>query len=508
MTTTHTASRRDFLRHLGMGAAAFGLGTLLHRSFSMSEALAATAAETGAKQPNILFILMDDMGWMDTSAYGSEFYETPNIDRLAEMGMRFTDAHAANPLCSPTRASIMTGKYPARLKLTAPTGHLPTNLEEPTVPESAGPNQEFLMPGSRTQLPEGEYTIAEALRDAGYHTGFIGKWHLGREPYWPDKHGFDMNIAGAHHPGPPSYFSPYGIETIEDGPEGEYLSDRVSDEAIRYIEEHRDGPFFLCLWHFAVHSPWNAKLDDMEQFFGKVDPRGEQHNPLIAGMHYNVDMNLGRILERIEDLGLAEDTLIIFTSDNGQLRTVPGAAGSPRNNTPLSGGDHITSNAPLRGGKAQIWEGGTRVPLIAVWPGVIEPGAICDTTVSTVDFYPTFLEMTEATTKSGQILDGESLLPLLTQQGNLSRESIFCHFPHTPLDAKAPSAYVRKGPWKLIRFFELGDELYNLDEDIGETTDLAEGEPEVLAEMQALMDDYLEDTGALIPKRNPNYQGS
>lgn len=507
MNAQQQTSRRDFLRQLGMGTAALGMGALSGSVLSASEASAATTPGPHGARPNILFVLMDDMGWVDTSVYGSKFYETPNIDRLAAMGMRFTEAHAANPLCSPTRASIMTGKYPARLKLTAPTGHLPTELEEPTIPDSAPPGQQFLMPPSRTQLPEGEYTLAQALKDAGYSTGFIGKWHLGREPYWPDKHGFDVNIAGAHNPGPPSYFSPYDIETIEDGPEGEYLSDRVSEEAIQYIEAHQEDPFFLCLWHFAVHSPWNAKLEDMEDYFGKVDPRGEQHNPLIAGMHANVDKNLGRILDRLEELGIADNTLIIFSSDNGQLREVPGKEGAQRNNTPLRGGDHITSNAPLRGGKAEIWEGGTRVPLIMVWPDQIAPGTVCAEVVSSVDFYPTLLEVAGATPETNQILDGESLMPLLTQQGTLDRESIFCHFPHTPLNAKAPSAYVRKGPWKMIRFFELGDELYNLDEDLGETTDLAVREPEVLEEMQALMDAYLEDTGALIPRLNPNYRG-
>lgn len=502
-----TTSRRNFLKQLGLAATAYGMASLLSRALLMPQAIAATQSNAVNSRPNILFILMDDMGWMDTGVYGSKFYETPNIDALAARGMRFTDAHAANPLCSPTRASIMTGKYPARLKITAPTGHLPTVLEEPVIPDTAPPGQKFLMPDSRTQLPLDEYTIAQALKDAGYHTGFIGKWHLGQEPFWPDKQGFEVNIAGAHHPGPPSFFSPYGIETIEDGPEGEYLTDRISDEAIQYIKAHKDAPFFLCLWHFAVHSPWNAKLEDMERFFGKVDPRGEQHNPLIAGMHYNVDQNLGRILEALEEFGIADNTMIIFTSDNGQLREVPGAAGSPRNNTPLRGGDHVTSNAPLRGGKAQIWEGGTRVPLIVTWPDHITPGSVCDTTVSSIDFYPTLLEVAGASAQPAQIIDGESILPLLTQSGTLHREALFCHFPHTPLLAKGPSAYVRKGDWKMIRFFELGDELYNLRDDIGETTDLAEQHPEVLAEMQQLMAHFLEDTGALIPRLNPNYRG-
>ena len=488
---------------MGMSAATIGVRALTRRAFGMPQA----AASMRGARPNFLFILMDDMGWMDTGVYGSEFYETPHIDRLAAMGMRFSDAYAANPLCSPTRASIMTGKYPGRLKLTAPTGHLPTDLDEPSIPEEASPQQRFLMPNSRTQLPLDEYTLAEALRDVGYHTGFIGKWHLGQEPFWPDKQGFDVNIAGGPNPGPPSYFSPYGLPNIEDGPEGEYLTDRLTDETIRYIEKHQDQPFFLCLWHFAVHSPWNAKQEDMERFYGKVDPRGEQHNPLIAGMHYNVDQNIGRILDTLDDLGIADNTVIVFTSDNGQLRTVPGEPGAPRRNTPLRGGDHVTSNAPLRGGKAQIWEGGTRIPLIVAWPGHIEAGSLSDTVVSSVDFYPTLLELAGAAPKPDQIIDGESILPVLSQTGELEREAIFCHFPHTPLAAKGPSAYVRKGDWKLIRFFELSDELYNLRDDIGETTDVAAAHPDVLADMQRLMDRFLEDTGSLIPRLNPNYRG-
>jgi arylsulfatase A-like enzyme len=502
MPRQSTLSRREFMRAAAASVAASSVAGL----FARTPILRIASADANPKnRPNILFLLMDDMGWMDTSVYGSRYYETPHIDRLAEKGVRFTDAHAANPLCSPTRASIMTGKYPGRLKLTAPTGHLPTDPTEPTVPEKGRPNQRFLLPGSRTQLPLEEYTLAEALKDAGYHTGFIGKWHLGQEPFWPDKQGFDVTIAGAHNPGPGNYFSPYHLENLKDGPPGEYITDRLTDEAIHYIEDHRDEPFFLCLWHFAVHSPWNAPLEDMEPFLGKVDPRGEQHNPVIAGIHYNVDRNLGRLFAAIEELGIADDTLIIFTSDNGQLLQVPGSKGAPRRNTPLRGGDHVSSNAPLRGGKGQIWEGGTRVPLIVMWPGRIPPGSVCDTPVSSVDFYPTLLEAAGAAPRPGQVIDGESLLPLLTGTGELKREAIFCHFPHTPVQAKGPSAYVRKGDWKMIRYFELGDELYNLREDIGETTDLSSQRPDILAEMQQLMDRFLRDTGSLIPALNPNY---
>jgi arylsulfatase A-like enzyme len=465
-------------------------------------------------KPNIVFILLDDVGWMDSTTYGSRYYETPNMDRLAAEGMRFTDAYAAAPICSPTRASILVGQWPARLRMTTPSGHMPTRTEEPTLQPRARPDQKVLIAQSRTQLPLEEFTIAEALKEAGYATGFIGKWHLGREDYWPDKQGFDVNVGGAHHPGPPSYFSPYRIVNLPDGPSGEYITDRLTDEAIKFMDEHREGPFFLCLWHFAVHSPWEPKPEVVEKYRDKVDPRGEQHNPEMAALIESTDESLGRILDHLESTGLASGTLVVLFSDNGGLVRVPGGPEVIRCNGRYRGGDHITSNRPLRGGKGTIYEGGTREPLIIRWPGVVKPGSLCHEVVTSVDFYPTLLEITGLKPNPDQVLDGSSFVPLLVGNRPASREAIFCHFPHySRVGNHAPATSVRKGDWKLIRFYGEGPttsqnafELYNLREDMGESRNLSRDHPEKVREMDAMIDEFLKDSGALVPIPNPVYQ--
>lgn len=465
----------------------------------------AAAQDLRAKRPNIVFILADDLGWMDTAAYGSKYYETPNITRLAERGMLFTEGYAACPLCSPTRASILTGQYPARLRFTQPSGHLPTNLEPPSVPDAVAKSRPLTTPTSPTQLGLETVTIAEILKNAGYATGFVGKWHLGREPYWPDKQGFDVNVAGGHYPGPPSYFSPYSIETLADGPEGEYLTDRLTDEALEFIEAQRSGPFFLALWHYTVHSPWQSKAEEEARFSEKADPRGEQRNPLIAGMIASFDQSVGRILDALDVHGLSEDTIVVFTSDNGQLTAVPGKPGRERKNTPLKSGDHVTSNAPLRGGKGLIYEGGVRVPYIVSWPGVVAPGSRTRAIASSIDFFPTFLAAAGLDAPEGHVVDGVSLLPVLTNAGALEREALFCHFPHYVGVGNKPSTSVRKGSWKLIRFYEGYDELYDLESDIGERNNLAAVHPQKVAELSELIDRFLVGTNALVPKPNPNY---
>ena len=485
-------SRRQFLRAAAAGAACSVWGM---------PGKASSQTQRGTR-PNILFILADDMGWMDCELYGSRYYEMPHLTRLARRGMRFTNAYAASPLCSPTRGSIMTGKYPARLGITTPACHLPPlSADTPMLAEKGPKHQKMVTPQSRRFLPLSEYTIGEAFRDAGYHTGFIGKWHLGlQEQYWPRHQGFLYDL-GAPNPGPPSYFSPYRIKTIPDGPEGQYITDRVTDEAIGYLRSHKDEPFLLCWWHFAVHAPYQAKKDMIDAFRDKVDPRGVQDCPTMAAMLKSMDDGIGRVLDMLDELGLADNTIIVFVSDNGgnMYDEVDGT-------TP-------TNNAPLRVGKGNAYEGGTRAPCIVVWPDELEPDSQCDEIVSTVDFYPTLLEMAGLPPKPKQHVDGVSFVPALKGQGRLHREAVFCHFPHyVPATQNRPCTWVRKGDWKLLRFYGEGPnrghgfELYNLKDDIGERNNLADRMPMKVAELNALIDRFVKDTGALVPVKNPAYE--
>ncbi len=480
-------SRRDFLARCGAVVSTFSYtGSIF--------------AQTKPKLPNILFILADDLGWMDSSLYGSQYYETPNLKRLARRGMMFTNAYAANPLCSPTRASIMTGKFPARLKITAPAGHLPPLPNQPLLKKQGPPWQKIVWPRSKRFLPLEEFTLAEALKEVGYQTAFIGKWHLGHEPWWPKKQGFDINIAGGQYPGPPSYFSPYKIKTLPDGPTGEYLTDRLTNEAIKYLKQDRRDPFFLCFWHYAVHAPFQAKEDITKKYRQKKDPRGRQKCPVMASMIQSLDESIGRILDTLDKLKLSDNTIIFFTSDNGG-NMYSDVEGNPP-----------TNNYPLRGGKATIYEGGTREPTVIVWPGVVKPGSRCDEIISSIDYYPTILDILNLNPQPNQHFDGVSIVPLLEGKSKLDREAIFCHFPHMiPATDNWPCVYVRCGDWKLIRFFHAAEddkhryELYNLAEDVSETNNLAAKMPVKVQQLDALIEQHLQDTGALVPKLNPRY---
>jgi arylsulfatase A-like enzyme len=455
--------------------------------------------------PNFVFILLDDLGWRDIGCYGSTYYETPNLDRLATEGMRFTDAYASCPVCSPTRASILTGRYPARVGVTNWIG---------------GYAKGKLLDAPHTDhLPLEEFSLAAALKRAGYNTYHVGKWHLGAEDYWPDRHGFDVNVAGCDwgwlHNG---YFSPYGIPTLRDGPEGEYLTDRLTDEAIELIRTNGDKPFFLHLAYYTVHTPIECKeayvrkfeqkardigLDESDpfeegEFFPcehkkhlRVIRRRIQSNPTYAAMVYSMDENVGRLLAMLDEMGIAENTVVVYTSDNGGLAT---AEGSP------------TTNAPLSEGKGWMYDGGTREPLIVRWPGVIEPGSQCSALTTSPDFYPTFLDMAEVDPIPAQHCDGVSILPLLKGRDGLEREAIFWHYPHYGNQGGTPGSSVRAGDYKLIEFFEDGRlELYNLREDIGEERDLAHDEPARAKELHEMLVDWRARVEARIPQPNPDY---
>ncbi len=460
--------------------------------------------------PNIVFILIDDMGWRDLSCQGSAFYETPHIDRLAVEGMRFTDAYASCPVCSPTRASVMTGKYPATVGI--------TNF-------IAGNAWGKLMGVPYFHaLPKAETTVAAALKAGGYRTYHVGKWHLGSRGNWPEDFGFDANVGGCHLGHPPSYFSPYRIEALADGSEGEYLTDRLTDEAIALIAEHgpagehRHRPFFVNLWHYTVHTPLQAPADLVEKYRQKAARMGLddahaleegdafpclhkkdqrivrrkfQSHAVYAAMIENLDANVGRVLAALDQHGLADDTIVIFTSDNGGLST---AEGSP------------TTNAPLSEGKGWMYDGGVREPLLVRWPGAVRPGSTCDTPVTSTDFYPTFLDAAGLPPRPEQHCDGESLLPLLRGTGPLQRDAIYWHYPHYSNQGDTPACAIRAGDWKLIEHFEDDRlELFNLRDDIGENHNLAPVEPELVRDLHQRLVAWREAIEAKIPEPNPHY---
>jgi arylsulfatase A-like enzyme len=490
------------------------------------------------RKPNIVFFLVDDMGWMDCGIYGSKYYETPNIDRFAQRAMRFTSAYA-QPLCSPTRASLLSGKYPTRHGVTTASGHQPPQPPGfKFLPDTAPPNQAMLTPTSKNYLDPSEYTLAEALRDAGYRTGHIGKWHLGlTQPHWPEQQGFDIAFHCHPDPGPPgNYFSPYGVVaegkpggktkvgTITDGPAGEYIVDRLADEAVKFITENKDRPFFLNLWNYGVHGPWGHKPEYTKKFAAKSDPRGAQGNPIMASMLQSVDECFGRVLETLDRLGLAENTIIVFNSDNGgnTHSNVPGTGKTERAEKGKSeslkdwrkwAGDlPPTNNAPLREGKAWLYEGGTRVPLMWAWAGHIKPGTTSDAVVGHIDLYPTLLELAGIPRPAQQTIDGVSYATVLRQTGTLDRKAFFNYFPHGASVGRAGGVSVRAGEWKLIRWFGVpsGDtaryELYNLGTDLGEAANLAVSEPGRVKELDALIESFLADTGATYPRPNPAAQ--
>ncbi len=434
----------------------------------------------GAAKPNVVFILIDDLGWADLGCTGSRYYETPRIDQLARQGMRFTDAYAACPACSPTRASILTGKYPARLHLTD------------WIPGHTPPHKKLLIPDWRKYLPLEEVTIAEALKSAGYATAAIGKWHLGPERYFPERQGFDLNVAGSNAGAPRSYFYPYGKRPqLREGKPHEYLTDRLTDEAIRFITAQRGKPFFLYLSHYAVHTPIQAKPALTAKYQDKPGSKG-QASPVYAAMVDSVDQSVGRIMDTLDRFDLTGRTIVIFFSDNGGLLR-PAA----------------TSNAPLRSGKGFPYEGGVREPLIVRWPGVVEPGSVCSEVVTSVDFYPTLLELIGIEGKGARkgTMDGVSLAPLLKQTGTLSRDAIFWHYPHYNPIGGYPYGAIRQGNWKLIEFYEdMHVELYNLKDDIGERHDLAAAQPELAVELRKRLHAWRTATNAQMPTPNPEFQ--
>lgn len=453
------------------------------------------------KKPNFVFFLVDDLGYMDVGCNNpNTFYETPNIDQLAQEGTRFTDAYAACPVCSPTRASIMAGKYPARIGTTDYFGA--------AQPENWKRNTQLLPTEYLDRLPLEEVTLAEALKEGGYATFFAGKWHLGEtEDLWPEYQGFDINKGGWSKGGPyggKRYFSPYINPRLENGEDGEHLPDRLARETIKFIEANKDTTFLAYLSFYSVHTPLMGRPDLVEKYEQKKknmqipdsiwgieggrQVRLVQEHAVYAAMVEAMDLAVGKVLDKLKELKLDDNTVVVFMADNGGLSTSEG---------------HPTSNLPLRAGKGWLYEGGIREAMIIKWPGKTKAGSVESTPVISTDFYPTFLEMAGLEQKPEQHKDGVSLASLLANGKAPSREAIFWHYPHYGNQGGSPGAAVRKGDYKYIKFYgDKADEMYNLSNDLSEQHDLINEMPEKATELRSLLDNWLKEVDAKIPVKN------
>ncbi len=454
-----------------------------------------------AEKPNLLFILADDLGWADTTLYGqTKLYQTPQLERLAARGMTFERAYTSSPLCSPTRSSILTGLHPARTGLTTPNCHGPEVNLKATIRDSAAPNRRLTNINSVTRLDPKYETLSERLKSEGYATAHFGKWHLGSEPYSPLENGFDIDIPHWHGPGPAgSYVAPWKFKTFKEAYPGEHIEDRMGDEIVKYLEAQKGSgePFFINYWQFSVHAPFNAKEKLIEKHRKRIDSTDEQRSPTYAAMVETLDDNVGKVLDALDRLDLAKETIIIFYSDNG---------GNMYNEVD---GTTPTSNRPLRGGKGNNWDGGVRVPAVVVWPGKVKAGARNNNLITSTDLYPTILEMLDLDPSPNQNFDGVSILPAL-QGGELDRNAIFTFFPHATRvpDTLPPSAAIYQGDWKLLRLFHNLDDgedelrLFNLAEAIGEHSEVASQHPGRVLKMNARLTEFLKESHAVYPKLN------
>lgn len=451
--------------------------------------------------PNVIVILADDLGYMDVGAYNPQsFYETPHLDRLAQEGIRFTDAYAAAPVCSPTRASIMAGKYPARMHTTDWFGA----PQPETIDRHWTRNQPLLPAAYVEQLPHEEASLAEAFREAGYRTLFAGKWHLGKEGSYPEDHGFEINKGGWERGGPyggDKYFSPYGNPKLDDGPAGEHLPARLAQETVAFIQAEDERPFFAFLSFYSVHTPLLARPDLQAKYEAKAtreDAWGRegmrkvrlvQNHAVYAAMVEAMDEAIGDVMLAIDSLGLAEQTIILFTSDNGGLSTSEG---------------HPTANVPLRAGKGWLYEGGIREPFIVRWAGRIAGGQTSPQPVISTDIYPTLLDLAGLELRPEQHMDGVSLAPIVKEEGVLGARNLYWHYPHYGNQGGSPSAALRTGDWKLVYYWEDNRaELYNLGLDISESNNLAESEPVRVAEMLEQLRAWQQSVNARMPAPNP-----
>jgi len=495
---------------------------------------------------NVVLFLVDDLGWKDVGCYGSSFYETPNIDRLAKQGVRFTSAYAACHVCSPTRASLLTGLYPASL-----------NLTDWLTGRRDFPFQKLKNVRINQHLPYGINTIPRVLKEQGYSTAIFGKWHLGEDSASTARQGFERHLPDWNRGWPNTgYYFPYGMKGLEDGQDGEYLSDRISNESLKFIEQNKDRPFFLYLSHFAVHDPIEGRPDLVKKYKSKlknsepkkghpfilegkpgvenpqsraeldelietegfqdfkvfsnqtVKIKQHQDNIQFAAMVESMDESLGRVLRKLEELSIEDNTLVIFYSDNGGMSAAN--FGDPERVIQADELDKAfsTSNLPLRAGKGWLYEGGIRVPMIIKWPNRGLQAVECDVPVSSPDIYPTILEILEFNVDYTET-DGESLVPMLIGEPEIDRDAIFWHFPHySNHGMQSGGGAVRSGDYKLIEYFDTGKmQLFNLNEDIGEQNDLAESKPEKVKELMIKLHDWRKRTGAKMMEENPDYEG-
>jgi arylsulfatase A-like enzyme len=438
-------------------------------------------------KPNIIYINADDLGWMDLSCQGSTYYETPNIDRLAKQGMRFTDAYAPAANCAPSRAACMSGMYTPR------HGVYTVGSSE----RGKSKDRKLIPTKNTTMLDDSVVTMADALKAAGYATIHLGKWHVGKDPC---TQGFDINIGGSHEGGPyrGKYISPYTYPNCEQEAAGEYLTDRLGTEAISFINAHQDKPFFMYLSTFAIHTPFEPKPEQLAHFEAKSGSDAHK-NAMYAATIKALDENVGRVMDELDKLGLAENTLMLFTSDNGGVYK-------------------FSRQWPLRAGKGAYYEGGIREPLVVRWPGTIKAGSECSVPVIGIDFFPTFLDVADAPVPEGTVLDGVSLMPLLTGAESIKDRALYWHFPiylqagnsetRDPLFRTRPGSVIRYGDWKLHEYFEDGAlELFNLNDDLGEKNNLAASHPEKVRELHEMLKAWHKEMDAPIPTElNPEYQ--
>lgn len=453
-----------------------------------------------AKSPNFVFFLVDDLGWADVSCNGSSFYRTPHIDKLAKSGVRFTDGYAAASICSPTRASILTGRHPVRVNI---TDWIPGNRD----------TGKFQKVEDRDNLALEEVTIAEVLKENGYKTYFAGKWHLGDEGHYPEDQGFDINIGGHDRGSPPGgYYSPWNNPRLKSKFDGEYLTERLTEETNQFIEAQSkaEEPFLVYLSYYNVHTPiqpYQKRIDEYTEAAAKLDgetpviemrdgiSRGRQDNPELASMVAAVDDSVGSILKKLTELKLEDDTVVIFFSDNGGLCTRPAKPGKRK--TPAYGPG---CNLPLRSGKGWLYEGGIREATIVRAPGVTQAGGTCHSPVVSTDFFPTILELVGIESRPELHADGVSLVDLLKSPETVKERSLYWHYPHYHGSGWSPGGAIRKGKWKLIEFWEHGDaQLFDLATDIGEQKDLSESHPVKKAELAADLENWRKEIGAVMP---------
>jgi arylsulfatase A-like enzyme len=478
---------------------------IVHAAFLLLFASQCRIAQAESPRPNVIVILADDLGWSDTTLNGqTKYHQTPNLERLAQRGVTFTSAYSASPLCSPTRSALLTGLSPARTGITTPNGHLPQVNLKATLAASAAPNQKVIQPSPPTRLKPEYRTLAETLKDSGYATGHFGKWHLGPEPYSPLQQGFDIDLP--HHPGPGpagSYVAPWKFQNFKPNSSDEHIEDRMISEAVEWIEENKDKPFYLNYWMFSVHAPFDAKKQLIEKHQARVDPTDAQRCPTYAAMLESMDDAIGKLLDTLDRLDLSRNTIIIFTSDNGG-NMYNDVAGVPP-----------TSNRPLRGGKATLFEGGTRVPCVVVLPSLSTPNTRNDSLVQSEDFYPTLVDLLDLAKPNDQAFDGSSIKASLLG-ATIRDRYLFQYFPHSPTvpDWLPPSVSVHHQDWKLIRIFHGGEKgahrylLFNLKEDLGESVNLADRHPELVRELDNQIELFLNETDAVVPIPNPRFDPS